>query len=105
MTLFYSICFPYFVLYQADKKSFRDSATNIQMKIQELIFSVTCLVENGQTGTIFAQGLSHNAVFTFFLLFSGFLQHNHMLGFKKKFQWVCKKGGRGSSVGRARNSW
>ncbi|GFR67626.1 1-phosphatidylinositol-3-phosphate 5-kinase [Elysia marginata] len=34
---------------QGDKKSFRDSATNIQMKIQELIFSVTCLVENGQT--------------------------------------------------------
>ncbi|RUS80456.1 hypothetical protein EGW08_011772, partial [Elysia chlorotica] len=34
---------------QADKKNFRDSASNIQMKIQELIFSVTCLVENGQT--------------------------------------------------------
>ncbi|GFN83677.1 1-phosphatidylinositol 3-phosphate 5-kinase [Plakobranchus ocellatus] len=34
---------------QKDKKSFRESATNIQMKIQELIFSLTCLVENGQT--------------------------------------------------------
>ncbi|XP_035827768.1 1-phosphatidylinositol 3-phosphate 5-kinase [Aplysia californica] len=34
---------------QADKKNFRDAATNIQMKVKELIHSVNGLINSGQT--------------------------------------------------------